>query len=502
MPLTTTAAADLPLDEAVGAAAAPAVATPESALVRRLADALSAAGVRHCQWKGHRKRARWLAGEGDIDLLVAREHSAAFEAIVADLGFKAAATPDAQHTPGVVSYFGWDPGIEGLVHLHVYHHLTIGSPWRREYHLPLEQSLLDSATRQELFAVPAPEHDFIVTVLRTMLRIAPHHALGTARPRWLAEAQSVLAELDGQWDTGTASRVLACYLPDVDLSFLQSCGASLRAGEPWLLRLSLRRELHRRLASHARTRSLGRAVAAVAPRAGGGTKSFVHGGMMLTLAGGDGSGKSTCARALRDWLGAEFRTTRAHFGLPPRSPTTLFVGGVLKASRRTDSLWRGIGRLAGRRTTGDSSLTRTLEYLRFVCTARDRYHLLRRIRRFTNDGGVAVCERYPLAQTQVLAGPEIQRVLGDHPSRVDRALARVEQQYYDLMVPPELVLVLRLEPEVAVRRKTTEPPDYVRARTTIVWETDWSDTGARVVDADRPLAEVLRDLKAAIWSAL
>jgi hypothetical protein len=57
-----------------------------------------------------------------------------------------------------------------------------------------------------------------------------------------------------------------------------------------------------------------------------------------------------------------------------------------------------------------------------------------------------------------------------------------------------------VEPEIAVRRKTDEPADYVRARSRIIWETDWTGTGARLVDAGRTLPEVLIDLKALLWT--
>jgi hypothetical protein len=36
----------------------------------------------------------------------------------------------------------------------------------------------------------------------------------------------------------------------------------------------------------------------------------------------------------------------------------------------------------------------------------------------------------------------------------------------------------------------------------LVWNTDWHGTGAYVVDAGRPLADVLDDLKAVLWQGL
>jgi thymidylate kinase len=78
----------------------------------------------------------------------------------------------------------------------------------------------------------------------------------------------------------------------------------------------------------------------------------------------------------------------------------------------------------------------------------------------------------------------------------------VERGYYDRIGPDGLLVVLMVDPETAVQRKTNEPADYVRSRAQAVWDTDWSRTRARVVDASRPLPEVVADLKQVIWTAL
>jgi thymidylate kinase len=85
-------------------------------------------------------------------------------------------------------------------------------------------------------------------------------------------------------------------------------------------------------------------------------------------------------------------------------------------------------------------------------------------------------------------------------SNLARRLRRVEQWYYGRITRPDVIIVLMVEPEIAVRRKTDEPADYVRRRSRIIWETDWTETGAHLVDAGRSLPEVLTDLRALIWS--
>ena len=220
-------------------------------------------------------------------------------------------------------------------------------------------------------------------------------------------------------------------------------------------------------------------------------------GSVVALLGGDGAGKSTCASALTAWLMPDLATMHGHLGRPPRSALTYVVGAALKASAWWD---QRRGRRAG---GGSAGLTDYLDLLRHVCTARDRYRLYRKAHRFAAAGGVAVTERYPIPVNYFLAGPSGAQGLGTPvDNRVTRLLRRWEASYYERMSPPDVPIVLQLDPESAVRRKPEEPSDYVRGRAQAVWQTDWTQVGADVIDAGRPLPEVLRDLKTQIWSRL
>jgi thymidylate kinase len=124
-------------------------------------------------------------------------------------------------------------------------------------------------------------------------------------------------------------------------------------------------------------------------------------------------------------------------------------------------------------------------------------------RRFAAAGGVAVTERYPIAQNRPLVGPCIHAFVAAAPNqRLAQLLQAAEEWYYRQILLPDQVIVLRVDPEVAVRRKTTEPPDYVRRRARVIWDVDWSATSAHVVDAGRPLVEVVAELKTLVWAGL
>jgi thymidylate kinase len=92
------------------------------------------------------------------------------------------------------------------------------------------------------------------------------------------------------------------------------------------------------------------------------------------------------------------------------------------------------------------------------------------------------------------------------PSRRGRlvaALAARERRYYERIAAPDVLIVLRVDPDLAVRRKEgVERESLVRPRAEEIWSLDWSASPALVVDADKPKDDVLRQVRSLIWSRL
>src|SRR5207249_1182164 len=115
-----------PQGSAPAPAPGPASSTPlpgpaPISLVGRLAEALRDEGVAYVQWKGNWKSARWMSGEGDIDLLVDRSSEPRFSAVLWGLGFKRADPPPKSAIAGIESHFGLDPATGRLIHVHAHH---------------------------------------------------------------------------------------------------------------------------------------------------------------------------------------------------------------------------------------------------------------------------------------------------------------------------------------------------------------------------------------------
>jgi hypothetical protein len=474
-------------------------ATAGGTLLERLARTLELHGVAYCQWKGHWSAHRWSMGHGDVDLLVDHQAIPAFRLVMGELGFKLAHPAGSRQLPGIESYFGHDPTVPRLLHLHVHYRLLLGDYWKPVYRIPIERPMLERSVPGHPFRLPSPTYQFLVFVLRMMLRQVGRPLL-SAKTLWTSGIQIQLESLEACSNREELADLLKQHLSSVDLPFFDRCVRSLQGRCEPLERAVLPWQLHQRLRAHARPPSVNALASAaaekvlpapIARRITNGSMRLAGGGTVVALVGGDGAGKSTCARELGAWLASGFPTMRAHLGNPPRSLLTLAVGGALKAQYKLDQLLKRSSSAGGH-----------LELLRHLCTARDRFRLYQKVRRFAVKGGIAVCERYPILQNRPLVGPCIPALLPAEPGAIANLLRAAEGSYYERILNPDVLCVLRLDPELAVIRKPEEPADYVRARGQVIWNTNWSSTRAQVIDASQPLADVLRQLKSVIWSLL
>ncbi|MDP9302326.1 MAG: hypothetical protein M3P43_15775 [Actinomycetota bacterium] len=119
-------------------------------------------------------------------------------------------------------------------------------------------------------------------------------------------------------------------------------------------------------------------------------------------------------------------------------------------------------------------------------------------------GGIVVSDRYPLPQIALMDSAATARMFrASDPSRLLGFLTRRERRYYDRILYPDILIALRVHPDIAAQRKRGEDDeDRVRRRSQEAWQLDWRRTPAVVVDADRPKDEVLSEIRSIIWSAL
>jgi thymidylate kinase len=101
-------------------------------------------------------------------------------------------------------------------------------------------------------------------------------------------------------------------------------------------------------------------------------------------------------------------------------------------------------------------------------------------------------------------GPQCERALTTvkKVSWLHKHLAKWEASYYEQIQLPDLLIVLKLQPDLAVQRKKEETEKSVHARSSEVWKLDWHEKSARVIDASLPRNDVLAQVQALVWEHL
>lgn len=475
-------------------------------LVRALTSALDESAVSYCHWKSNEALARSLTGDNDLDLLVARHHAGPFRACVETLGFRRASPAHDRAIPAIEDYYGFDEPTGRTVHVQAHYHLVLGDDMTKNYRLPIEPAYLTDLDTAAVLPIPRAELEYVVLVLRLVLKHCPWDAIAARKGRPTDSERRELAWLEARLRPGTVDAVLRQHVPFVTPALFARCLAGIAPGAGVLARVRAGSAVQRALDHHGQRshradlvvkaqRRVRRAVPALASPV---RRRPDTGGMVIAVVGGDGSGKSSAVAAIAEMLNREIDTETFHLGKPPASLTT-------RVARRIMRPWRDRGRLASTREPSWTEFDRFPGYGYMVwhlLIANDRRRAYRRIRRITGAGTVAVCDRWPGLGLATMDGPR----LGSLPGMPRRPLARwmsaAEGRCYREMLAPDLMLVLRVRPELAVGRRPEQDAEFVRRRAREVYERVWSGHAQVVVDADRPHDEVLNAVRSAVWSHL
>jgi thymidylate kinase len=385
----------------------------------------------------------------------------------------------------------------------------VGHDLSKGFRLPLEREFLASARPSGLFRVPAPELEYVTFVVRMLLKRGTLDSILRGRGRLKDREVEELEWLEAMADPVLVDELLERRAGSLDPERFRRCRTALRPGASawglWQCGRGIRNDLAlgspRTPLADARLRldrtvryRLGKMRRGKAPR-----HTPVGGGLIVALVGSDGSGKSTALQAIEDWLARDLDVLRVHLGRPEWSRTTIFVRGSLKLGRMAARPFRPrSARRAGE--SGEPPPPTLTDIARLACTARDRNLVYRQATTAAARGRIVLCDRFPLAGLMRMDGPGVGRLIeGTDPGPLARFVHWREEHYYEPFRPPDLLFVLQIAAEVARERKPEDDPDRVTRRSREILGIEWSGTGATVLDAARPAAQIASEIKQRIW---
>jgi len=496
-------------------------------LVRATFTALNREQIRYCHWKSTSGLPIGLAGRTDLDLLVDRADAARFTATVRDAGFKPFISHPSRRFIGVEDWLGHDVESGRLVHLHVYYRLVLGEDHVKNHVLPIEAAVLDDVVLLHGVKVPVPANELTILTIRALLKYRRTDALKDAlrlgrRGGVPPNVRHEVADLCSRVLLDELQRAARHLVPTVPAAvftdFVEVLGSDFRdAGALLRLRGATRRGLkgfERLPPGAAMAISVGarlqrapvlRRVLRPRTKAELRRKSSAAGGLTVTLIGPDGAGKSTVIDEIVQWLGWRLSLRVSYLGTARPSTSTAAFQTVSRLARR---LAHGLQSGPGPASRTLSGLTNVAAALRYLAEARDRERRAREGRRLASNGALVLFDRYPLPwvrlATRPVDGPRIAELGVPAQGGLLAAMRRREEAIYRRIPPPDLVILLTIDPTVALARKESANPDGIAAKAGAVLEAARSASGDGVVavDASQPLDEVVRAVEAEIWRRL
>jgi hypothetical protein len=479
-------------------------------ICERLFERLNQEGLRYCHWKSNQHLLEALAGETDLDLLVASEERTRFGSILGDLDFKRVCSPVEKCYPGVEDYLGFDAESGGLAHLHVHYALILGQKHLKNHHLEIESELLDDLRTLGFVRVPSAEMEMLLLVIRANMKLSLLHLLRRwRRPGIHLLPKAIVREfhyLAHDWDAERFTSVVRDS--GIPLSALQLhafisgvLGRSIAPRDIYVTRAMVFRSLRGYRRSHPLVAALrgfrgqffrSRFAKRMLPR----KKTLPGRGPIIALVGADGAGKTGLSNDLRAWLSWKLLAPPAYFGIPKQART---YRALRWASRRLGSPRLSAG---GRPLRSFASrLSRRLRAAQWLFVARRRLALYHRVQRLAERGAVVIADRYPLevfhAMEAPMDGPRIRRELGAAGAR---SADREEARYARIGVPSR-VMVLRADLASLRTRKSGLDPVAHGHKVSAVNAIGPSELFS-LVDAERRYEKVLLDLKRRVWSLL
>jgi hypothetical protein len=472
----------------------------------------------YCYWKSSRRIPAALTGAGDIDLIVGQEDLHRIEEILLEQGFKRFASVSHRGHPSISSFIGYDDAADQLFHVHLHARLIIGEPLLKNYRIPWEGRLLARAIFHPTLPIRMLDSTSEAVLLVVRWCLEPGRLDPVAlrnRPATLQKFALDREELAARVDRASL-RNLAAELMDEELAEMV---ADAVYGQPsWRNHYRLRRRIETHFAPYriysaleARVRSLARALLWAIGHL---NRRFLHaprpwnrlapgGGRIVAVIGVDGCGKSTTVAATRVWLGPLIDVIPAYFGTGDGRSSLL-----LRMLKLMVPLTRRMlqGRRGGHLSQGEvSPRTPGLLHIALLtvwatAVAVEKRSKLAAAHRAASRGLIVITDRYPQDQTVSFNdGP-----LLAHLSRVPLWVRRFEMATYARArrLPPDLVVKLQASPGTIAKREPEMHPSRIQQRVAALKCLEFP--GARVVsvDAEQPLADVMRMVKREIWRVL
>lgn len=492
-------------------------------IVKKALEAFHKEEIVYCHWKSNMNLGLSVDGMTDLDMLFNTHAEERVTKALGKQGFILCKTAWFQDYPGIRDYISIDPKSGRIVHIHAHFGLIIGEKFIKSYDTDWGEIVLKNRTWDSDSNIYRSDYndEIILLIVRECLKFSKSmiHYLRTKNPVFLSEAKvyDEYSWLNERIDK-TEVYKKACELLDK-----KSANLILEITNVGLEENSMK-ELNRRIRTLLKNKRRYGKIISTIYREIRYTRlivanifkkfDFVNGlssrrrmpikGVIITILGADGAGKSTVSETVTNELKKKLDTSFFYLGSGKgkssfiRKPLKLiYEHHVSRVNNSNKSLNPPVEKEVQERNT-KSSLRKLLgnmyNILWALSLAYERKRKLRTIWRAKKRGWIIVTDRYP--QTQIMDyndGPK----LGKFNFPGSSLLKKWEHNCYKLAdkYKPDLVVKLFAEPKILKeRRPEMSLEELINKQEGILSLTFNSDSKVIKVDSSKNLSQVLQEV--------
>ena len=459
----------------------------------RILDSLNRSGIKYCHWKSNSHLDRSFESLCDFDLLVAHDDAPKFVSLLRAFSFHQKFSSANYVYPGFEDYLGFDESSGKILHFHIHYKLIIGKKNEKNYRIPIEQLILDTAIPHDTFPIRVilPEIEFILLIIRSLLKLSfDSRTMRRILLKRKIFPQNVLDEfeyLSDKIDSDRFHNYCTDFFSDLPWLFKVFCSKPPdRISLLWLImaRYRLRRSLRNFEIYRGSQFTSQRKIRRLAAR---NNMSWLNnGGVSIAFVGIDGAGKSTTIALIKSWLGGKLSVQSYYMGLPKGDFVWEFLRVFYRVFKKLKMNW----------------LSNKLSILRNIYSATVKYKTFLNSEMAKNQGNIVLFDRYPLKDLwdfdEPIDGPTIQ----NHPF-----WQTIERKYYERIKTPDCLFVLLTDHADAINRKSEHKSTYkqsqIKKKNKAIVQLAKSNTNYLIpINSSRNREEVLLDIKRKVWSIL
>ncbi|SFU66115.1 hypothetical protein [Butyrivibrio sp. M55] len=483
----------------------------------KLFNDLNNSEIRYCHFKSNQHIRQSFAAASDFDLLVDKKDKARVNAFFVDYGVKRFESPIVNNYPDVENWLCFDDVTGNIYHIHLHYALITGTTHAKEYELGLEKILLDNSYVNSEYNVKMPEaeYELLLLMIRLALKGTPKDFVMAHSGKWVlsksfydefiylknrSDIEKLGKICQEIFDADITAEVKKCFQSRIDSdlflklynSFREYYSANRRFSFLNAERLFWTQECIQKFGKENKAR--------------GGfyiTKKARYGrkGLSMAFVGVDGSGKTRVTQDIYSWLSKKIDSQLVYLGTGDN--VTKDIRALKRLSRNYDKiLWCDGGE---EKTKIGDDIHDVLKGSIVLCVTERNKIILQRVKKYVEAGGICVMDRFPqLERNNENDGPKLGNLKGNNYIKNMMVEAEYKNLVKAISMQPDIIFRLNIDIDTCIRRKS----EHTNKRTAFMNKLESlkriNYAGAKVVeiDATKPYAEELLEIKTIIWSLL